>query len=199
MTLIKKIVWCVCKKVNISVKLLTFCVAPFQKLSDTDSRHFDPLVCRITRDAPTISLPWADFEAAVLHSEEESDHDESASMEDGHIGSPTKSGHLGSPTDKQLHSIPDYSHLYIYKRDIKIKVSEAEDSFIALDSDDSDGTTNRTKSSRKRKHVKQGHSKKEKITKSSPQHKKQAREYVGANVVQIFANVNKQKKGKRKK
>ena len=198
---------------NISVKLLTCCVAPFQKLSDTDSRHFDPLVCRITRDAPTISLPWADFEAAVLQPEEESDHDDSAPMEgdhlgspmeSGHLGSPTESGHLGSPmesshlghTNTQSDSIPDYSHLYIYKLDIK--VSEAEDSFIALDSDDSDGTTNRTKSSRKRTQVKQGHGKKAKITKSA-QHKKHAREYVGANVVQIFANVNKQKKGKRKK
>ena len=194
------------KKVNISVKLLMSCVAPFQKLSDTDSRHFDPLVCRITRDVPTISLPWADFEAAVLQPEEESDHDDSAPMEGGHLGSPTESSHLGSPmesshlghTNTQSDSIPDYSHLYIYKRDIKVKVSEAEDSFIALDSDDSDGTTNRTKSARKRTQVKQGHGKKAKITKSS-QHKKHAREYVGANVVQIFANVNKQKKGKRKK
>ena len=185
------------KKVNISVKQLTCCVAPFQKLSDTDSRHFDPLVCRITRDVPTISLPWADFEAAVLHSEEESDHDDSAPTQSGHLGSPMESSHLGH-TNTQSDSITDYSHLYIYKRDIKVKVSEADDSFIALDSDDSDGTTNRTKSSRKRTQVKQGHGKKAKITKSA-QHKKHAREYVGANVVQIFANVNKQKKGKRKK
>ena len=166
---------------------VTLSVVPFQKLSDSDSHHFDPLVSGTTRDAPTISLPWMDFEAAIVNSEDESDAEDSPS---------TRSNQL---QNKKADYIPDYSHLYIYKRDII--VSEKEDSFIALGSGDSDSSpepTNHIVSSHKRKKVKQDHAQTAKRIQTG-KHKRRAQEYAVANIVQVHSNINKQKKGKKKK
>jgi len=153
----------------------------------SDSSHFSQLVSAITQDAPTISLPWADFEAAIVNSDDESETEDPPSKE------------INKPANKKSNSVPDYSHLYIYKRDVHI--SEKEDNFIALGSDDSDSSpcpVSSVGASQKRKMSKQSQTQKAKRLKAE-KGRQQVSNYVEGNVVQIYSNVNKQKKVKRKK
>ena len=153
----------------------------------SDSTYFSHLVSAITQAAPTISLPWADFEAAIGNSDDESETED-----------PPSKG-INKPANRKSDSVPDYSHLYIYKRDVHI--SEKEDNFIALGTDDSDSSpcpVSSVGASQKRKMGKQSQTQKAKRLKAG-RGKQQASNYVEANVVQIYSNVNKQKKVKRKK
>ena len=165
----------------------TFGTFVFQKVSESDCSHFSQLVSAITQAAPTISLPWADFEAAIVNSDDESETEDPPSNE------------FNKPANKKSDSVPDYSNLYIYKRDVHI--SEKEDNFIALGSDDSDSspcTVSRVGASQKRKMGRQSQTQKAKRLKAG-KGKQHMSNYVEANVVQIYSNVNKQKKVKRKK
>ncbi len=132
----------------------------FQKRNEEDNPGFDEMVQFIIERAPPIKLPWLpDEEEEDADNESDMELDSSAQVEDEDI-SDKETKYLCQKEDviSKKNVVPDYSHLYIYKKDMKKTGFTREQHFIAFSTDyktvklrKMQGNEKRSKKKKKRK------------------------------------------------